>query len=52
MYGVPDFIVERQLGHFDKVHADYGAGVRKAIEAQTRDDAEASLSTSHSAAAE
>ncbi|MCC4296086.1 catalase [Aurantimonas coralicida] len=52
MQGVPQFIVDRQLAHFDKVHAEYGAGVRKAIEAQTRDDAEASLSTSHSAAAE
>ncbi len=26
---LPDFIVERQLGHFDKVHADYGAGIRR-----------------------
>jgi len=31
MAGVPDFIVERQLALFDKVHADYGAGVRKAL---------------------
>jgi catalase len=52
MQGVPQFIVDRQLGHFDKVHPDYGAGVRKALAAQTKDDAEASLSTSHSAAAE
>ena len=52
MQGVPQFIVDRQLAHFDKVHADYGAGVRKAIAEQSRDDAEASLSTSHSAAAE
>jgi len=28
MQGVPDFIVERQLGHFEKVHPDYAAGVR------------------------
>ncbi len=33
MGGVPDFIVERQLGHFDKVHPDYGNGVRKALAA-------------------
>ncbi len=33
MGGVPDFIVERQLGHFDKVHADYGKGVRQALAA-------------------
>ncbi|MFO1189518.1 MAG: catalase [Alphaproteobacteria bacterium] len=31
MAGVPDFIVERQLALFDKVHADYGAGIRKAL---------------------
>ncbi|MEQ8936686.1 MAG: catalase, partial [Amphiplicatus sp.] len=31
MQGVPAFIVERQLAHFDKVHADYGAGVRVAL---------------------
>ena len=31
MGGVPEEIIERQLGHFDKVHADYGAGVRHAI---------------------
>ena len=29
--GVPKEIVERQLGHFDLAHPDYGAGVRKAI---------------------
>jgi catalase len=28
---VPGFIVERQLGLFDKVHPAYGAGVRKAL---------------------
>ncbi len=33
MGGVPDFIVERQLGHFDKIHPDYGNGVRKALSA-------------------
>ncbi|NMG33343.1 catalase [Azoarcus sp. TTM-91] len=31
MQGVPDFIVERQLAHFDKVHSGYGAGVRNAL---------------------
>ncbi len=31
MGGVPGFIVERQIGHFDKVHPDYGQGVRTAI---------------------
>ena len=35
MGGVPDFIIERQLGHFDKVHPDYGNGVRKALAAAT-----------------
>jgi len=31
MQGVPQFIIERQLGHFEKVHPDYAAGVRKAL---------------------
>ena len=31
MQGVPDFIVQRQLGHFEKVHPDYAAGVRAAL---------------------
>jgi catalase len=31
MAGVPKDIVERQLGHFEKVHPDYAAGVRKAL---------------------
>jgi catalase len=31
MQGVPDNIVERQLGHFEKVHPDYAAGVRAAL---------------------
>lgn len=34
MQGVPEFIVERQLAHFDKVHPEYGAGVRAALEAK------------------
>ncbi len=33
MQGVPAFIIERQLGHFDKIHPDYGNGVRAALEA-------------------
>ena len=31
MQGVPEHIVERQLTHFEKVHADYAAGVRAAL---------------------
>ncbi|MFC5584218.1 catalase KatA [Nitratireductor kimnyeongensis] len=31
MDGVPGEIIERQLAHFDKVHPDYGNGVRKAL---------------------
>ena len=31
MQSVPDFIVERQLGHFEKVHPDYAAGVQAAL---------------------
>lgn len=33
MQGVPEFIIERQLALFDKVHPEYGAGVRKALAA-------------------
>jgi len=28
---VPDNIVGRQLGHFEKVHPDYAVGVRSAL---------------------
>ncbi|MCA9237863.1 MAG: catalase, partial [Planctomycetales bacterium] len=31
MQGVPEEIVERQLGHFQRVHPDYAAGVRAAL---------------------
>lgn len=31
MQGVPDEIIERQLGHFEKAHPDYAAGVRAAL---------------------
>lgn len=31
MQGVPEDIIERQLGHFEKVHPNYAAGVRKAL---------------------
>lgn len=31
MKGVPEAIIERQLGHFDKVDPDYGNGVREAL---------------------
>ena len=33
MQGVPEFIIERQLGHFEKIHPDYAAGVRTALTA-------------------
>lgn len=33
MGGVPEFIVERQLAHFDRIHPDYGNGVRAALKA-------------------
>ena len=32
MQGVPQEIVDRQLGHFEKVHEAYAQGVRRAIE--------------------
>jgi catalase len=31
MVGVPDYIIKRQLEHFDKVDPAYGEGVRKAL---------------------
>ncbi len=31
MQGVPDDIVRRQIGHFARVHSDYGAGVARAL---------------------
>ncbi|MFC1531817.1 catalase [Thermodesulfobacteriota bacterium] len=31
MQGVPEEIIERQLGHFEKVHPDYAAGIRSAL---------------------
>ena len=36
--GVPDEIIERQCAHLDKVHPDYGRGVREAV-AKARKDA-------------
>jgi len=39
MWGVPQEIVERQLGHFAKVHSDYAAGVRDALDHMTRQKA-------------
>jgi catalase len=46
MYGIPDFIIERQLGHFDKVHPDYGAGVRRKLaEVAARQGADATMAT-------
>ena len=36
MQGVPESIIQRQLGHFEKVHADYAAGVRAALAEQAR----------------
>lgn len=32
MHGVPDDIIKRQLGHFERVHPDYAAGVRAALD--------------------
>jgi catalase len=31
MKGVPDFIVDRQLAHFEQIHPDYAAGVKSAL---------------------
>ncbi|NLN27617.1 MAG: catalase [Firmicutes bacterium] len=40
MDGVPQFIIDRQLAHFDRVHPDYGDGVRAALAARRRTVAE------------
>ncbi len=46
MYGIPQFIIDRQLTHFDAVHADYGAGVRRALQAvANRGGADATMKT-------
>ncbi|UXM94667.1 catalase [Bartonella sp. HY329] len=34
MKGVPDYIIERQLGHLAKVHVDFEQGVRSALKAK------------------
>ena len=52
MQGVPEFIVERQLGHFDKVDPAYGSGIRAKMKGHGKDDAQASLTNSHAVAAE
>ncbi|EJF90422.1 catalase [Bartonella tamiae] len=31
MEGVPEFIIQRQIGHFEKVHPDYAKGVLEAL---------------------
>ena len=46
MYGIPQFIIDRQLGHFDTVSAAYGAGVRRAHAAiDARHGADATMQT-------
>jgi catalase len=49
MSGVPQFIVERQLAHFDKADPAYGAGVRAALAAA---DSQPSPNTAQSPAEE
>lgn len=39
MWGVPEAIVDRQLGHFAKVHPDYAKGVRAALDTMSREKA-------------
>ncbi|MDC7683385.1 catalase [Asticcacaulis sp. BYS171W] len=41
MAGVPDFIVERALGHFDRIDPAYGDGIRAALDAAKGSAAEA-----------
>ena len=51
MQGVPQFIVDRQLEHFDKADPAYGRGVREALERQRGLSENASITTSHAALA-
>ena len=39
MWDIPTEIAERQLAHFKKVHPDYEAGVRAALDKMTRQKA-------------
>ncbi len=39
MQGVPEEIIQRQLGHFHKVHPDYGKGVAEALGVTAKLDA-------------
>ncbi len=34
MHGVPSFIIERALGHFDAIHPDYARGIAAALRGQ------------------
>ena len=52
MFGIPQEIIDRQLGHFDKAHPDYGQGVRNAIAHMTKERAEESPRQQGLAAAE
>ncbi len=36
MFGIPNEIIERQLGHFHKAHPDYAKGVRDALALMSR----------------
>ena len=49
MQGVPQFIIDRQLEHFDKADPAYGRGVREALARRSKSDEQASLTTSHAA---
>ncbi len=49
MQGVPKFIVDRQLGHFDEADPAYGRGVREALGHHGRSDERASPMTSRTA---
>ena len=51
MQGVPQFIVERQLEHFDKADPGYGRGVRDALERQSGTTGCASVAGGHAATA-
>ncbi|MFZ1078256.1 MAG: catalase, partial [Methylovirgula sp.] len=39
MFDIPQEIIDRQIGHFQKVHPDYAAGVREALAHMTKEKA-------------
>ena len=37
MHGIPQFIIDHQIGHFEKIDPAYAQGVRDALAAMSKD---------------